>query len=143
MRAVQPSASKRTPGLPAFTIGSIASTMPGRNRGPRPGCGYCAAGTCKPNLEPDCGRFNEVWNLVFMGEYRHEDGTRTDLPKKNIDTGSGFERLAIQLQGKDTVYDTDIFAPIIERIDRAVHKWRGSVGDFGAKSIEVSTIEEG
>ena len=52
-----------------------------------------------------------------MTEYRHEDGTRTELPKKNIDTGSGLERMACILQGKDTVYDTDVFSPILERIE--------------------------
>ena len=80
-------------------------------------CEFCKAGTCKPNLEPDCGRFLEVWNLVFMTEFRHEDGTRTELPKKNIDTGSGLERVACILQGKDSVYETDVFAGIIERIE--------------------------
>jgi len=86
------------------------------DRGPREICAYCRDDTCKPNLEPDCGRFNEVWNLVFMTEYRQEDGTRTELPKKNIDTGSGLERMAVQLQGKDTVYETDVFSDIIARV---------------------------
>jgi alanyl-tRNA synthetase len=95
------------------------------DRGPRETCAYCRAGTCKPNLEPDCGRFNEVWNLVFMTLYQAEDGTRTELPRKNIDTGSGLERMAIQLQGKETVYDTDVFAPIIERVERLSGKSYG------------------
>ena len=88
------------------------------DRGPRAEtCEFCRAGTCKPNLEPDCGRFLEVWNLVFMSEYRHEDGTRTELPKKNIDTGSGLERMACILQGKESIYETDVFSEIIERIE--------------------------
>ena len=86
------------------------------DRGPRPGCEHCARGECKPNLEPDCGRFLEVWNLVFMTLYQDEDGKRTPLPRKNIDTGSGLERVTTVLQGKDTVYDTDIFRPIITKI---------------------------
>lgn len=108
------------------------------DRGPRPAtCAYCAKGECKPNLEPDCGRFNEVWNLVFMSEYRHEDGTRTELPKKNIDTGSGLERMAIQLQGKQTVYETDIFAPIIERVEAITGKSYGEVEgiDFAIRVV--------
>src|SRR5437868_1681535 len=70
------------------------------DRGARPDCEFCRKGTCKPNLEPDCGRFIEVWNLVFMTLYQAEDGTRTPLPRKNIDTGSGLERVTCVLQGK-------------------------------------------
>ncbi len=81
------------------------------DRGPRAEtCKFCRAGTCKPNLEPDCGRFLEVWNLVFMTLYQAEDGSRTELPRKNIDTGSGLERMACILQGKDSIYETDVFS---------------------------------
>ncbi|HEY8173690.1 MAG TPA: alanine--tRNA ligase-related protein, partial [Dehalococcoidia bacterium] len=96
------------------------------DRGPRASCRYCAAGTCKPNLEPDCGRFLEVWNLVFMTLYQHADGSRTELPRKNIDTGSGLERVACVLQGKDTVYDTDVFRPILARIEELTDKTYGA-----------------
>jgi alanyl-tRNA synthetase len=111
------------------------------DRGQRAGCAFCATGECKPNLEPDCGRFNEVWNLVFMSEYRHEDGSRTELPRKNIDTGSGLERMAIQLQGKDTVYETDIFAPIIERVEAVTGKSYGEVAgiDFAIRVVAEHT----
>src|SRR5207249_5958017 len=47
------------------------------DRGPRAGCEYCAAGNCGPNREPECGRFLEIWNLVFMTLYQAEDGTRS------------------------------------------------------------------
>jgi len=96
------------------------------DRGPRDTCDYCRAGRCKPNLEPDCGRFNEVWNLVFMTLYQAADGTRTELPKKNIDTGSGLERMAVQLQGKDTVYETDVFSGLIASVATL------SVKEYGA-----------
>jgi len=95
------------------------------DRGPRPGCAFCANGTCKPNLEPDCGRFLEVWNLVFMTLYQDEHGNRTELPKKNIDTGSGLERVAVILQGKETVYDTDVFRPILKRIEELTRRAYG------------------
>ncbi len=96
------------------------------DRGPRDACAHCRGGTCRPNLEPDCGRFLEVWNLVFMTMYQDEHGNRTELPKKNIDTGSGLERVAVILQGKDTVYDTDVFRPILARIEELTGKPYGA-----------------
>jgi alanyl-tRNA synthetase len=97
------------------------------DRGPRPDrCEYCRAGTCRPNLEPDCGRFLEIWNLVFMELYQAEEGTRTPLPGKNIDTGSGLERVVAAIQGKDTVYDTDVFQPILRRVGELVGPGYGS-----------------
>ena len=63
----------------------------------------------------DGGRFLEVWNLVFMEFNRNEDGSDTPLPRKNIDTGMGLERLTMVLQGKRSVYDTDLYQPIIGR----------------------------
>jgi alanyl-tRNA synthetase len=59
-------------------------------------------------------RFVELWNLVFMQYNRAADGTRTDLPKKNIDTGAGLERILPILGGHDSIFETDLFAPIIE-----------------------------
>ena len=62
----------------------------------------------------DDDRFLEIWNLVFMQFYQAPDGSRTDLPAQNIDTGSGLERVAAVLQGKRSVFETDIFLPILE-----------------------------
>ncbi len=104
------------------------------DRGARADCAYCAQGACRPNLEPDCGRFLEVWNLVFMTLYQAEDGTRTELPRKNIDTGSGLERVACVLQGKETVYETDLFRPIIARIEEL------SVRRYGADAATDTAI---
>lgn len=80
------------------------------DRGIERGCGRA---DCKPGC--DCERFLEIWNLVFMQYFQDLDGTRTPLPKKNIDTGLGLERLTMVLQGKESVFDTDIFRAIIDR----------------------------
>jgi len=77
--------------------------------GPEMGCGRpeCAPGC-------DCNRYLEYWNLVFMQYYQDVDGTRTPLPRKNIDTGLGLERMAAIKQGCRSVYETDLFRPILQ-----------------------------
>ncbi|KAA6310305.1 Alanine--tRNA ligase, partial [termite gut metagenome] len=67
----------------------------------------------------------EIWNLVFMQYNRRTNGTLDELPAKVIDTGMGFERLCMALQGKTSNYDTDIFQPIIKEIARIVGKEYG------------------
>ncbi len=63
----------------------------------------------------DSDRYSEIWNLVFMQFDRAADGTMEDLPKKNIDTGAGFERILTLLQGVESVFETDVFKPIVEQ----------------------------
>jgi alanyl-tRNA synthetase len=62
----------------------------------------------------ECGRYVELWNLVFMQFNRDEQGTMTPLPRPSIDTGAGLERLASVLQGKLSNFETDLFRPLIE-----------------------------
>ncbi len=62
----------------------------------------------------DGARFLEYWNLVLMQNFRNEDGSLSDLPSKNIDTGSGLERVAAIQQGKSSIFETDIFLSIVE-----------------------------
>ncbi|HVB63875.1 MAG TPA: alanine--tRNA ligase [Nitrolancea sp.] len=75
------------------------------------GCGRLDCGpTCAY-----CSRFLETWNLVFMEYFKERDGSQRPLPRRNIDTGMGLERIAMILQNKPSVYETDLYYPIVER----------------------------
>ena len=74
----------------------------------------CGQPDCAPGCDR-CERYLEVWNLVFMQFYQDTEGKRTPLKQRNIDTGMGLERLSMVLQGKDSVFDTDLFRPIIDK----------------------------
>ena len=74
----------------------------------------CGRPECKPNC--DCGRFSEIWNLVFTQYNQDLSGQRTPLPKPNIDTGMGLERTLAAIQGKSSPYETDLFSPLVDHI---------------------------
>ncbi|MDY7041451.1 MAG: alanine--tRNA ligase [Chloroflexota bacterium] len=68
----------------------------------------------------DCGRFIELWNLVFIQYNCDETGHLNPLPAQHVDTGAGFERLVSILQGVDSNYETDLFSPVLDRIQELV-----------------------
>jgi len=84
----------------------------------------CGKPSCGPNC--DCGRFSEIWNLVFTQYNQDREGDRTPLPKPNIDTGMGLERTAAVVQGKTSVYETDLFVPLIQKISKLAGRKYGS-----------------
>src|SRR6184192_554816 len=68
----------------------------------------------------EAGRFLEIWNLVFMQYDRAQDGTLTPLPKPSVDTGLGLERTTAALQGVTSNYHTDVFVPLISKVEQVV-----------------------
>jgi len=71
-------------------------------------------------------RYVEIWNLVFMQYERHADGSLTELPQRNIDTGFGLDRVLTQLQGVESIFDTDLVAPILDAASAATGRAYGS-----------------
>ena len=92
--------------------------------GPTGPCGPCSElhYDMRPGYRDDAGpaeaneKWLEIWNLVFMQWTRFDDGRREDLPAQSIDTGAGLERWAMMLQGKSNLYDTDLFAPLLDYV---------------------------
>jgi alanyl-tRNA synthetase len=87
----------------------------------------CGKAECKPNC--DCGRFSEIWNLVFTQYNQDRSGQRTLLPKPNIDTGMGLERTLAAVQGKPSPYETHLFFPLTDHICRLSGKDYGRDGN--------------
>ena len=82
-----------------------------------------------PLNDPQGDRFMEFWNLVFMQFNQAPDGTRTPLPKPSIDTGAGLERILALVQGKDSVWETDVMSPLIDQASSVTGK-SYRIGDY-------------
>jgi len=87
----------------------------------------------------DCGRFLEIWNLVFTELYLDENGEYHPLPRKNIDTGAGLERMTWAIQGVKSVFDTDLFRPIITRIEEISNV---SYGNAPKKDVSIRVVAD-
>ena len=72
---------------------------------------------CSPECNPscDCGKYVEIWNNVFMEFYKDKNGY-SKLKQKNVDTGLGLERMAMLLQGKETPFEIELFAPVMDKL---------------------------
>ncbi len=83
---------------------------------------------CGPDCSPacSCGRYLEIWNDVFMQYNKKADGTFEPLAQRNVDTGMGLERTICVLNGKKSVYETDLFAGILEKISELSGKTYGA-----------------
>ena len=83
--------------------------------------------SCSPDCSPacDCGHYLEIWNDVFMQYNKTADGKYEPLARRNVDTGMGLERTLCILQGKESVYETDLFVPIISAIETLCGKKYG------------------
>ncbi len=95
---------------------------------------------CGPDCRPGChcGKYIEIWNDVFMQYNKNEEGKFVPLGRHNVDTGMGVERTICMMSGAPTVYDTEIFAPIMAKIDELRSMGKGA----GAPELPSVPAEE-
>jgi len=122
-----------------------------KEKGPNGPCGPCSeifydygeeSGCGKEDCTPacDCGRFVEVWNLVFTQYERKDDGVLGPLPNKNIDTGMGLERLCAVMQGVKSNFETDLFKPITESISKEIGA--EALQNSSSADLDISAIAD-
>ena len=117
-------------------------------------CGPCSeihvdtgAGTCIYEDDPnhtcevngdECGRYVEIWNLVFMQSERQKDGSLLPLKSTHVDTGMGLERIVRIIQGGKSNYDSDLFMPIITKLE----EMSGESYEHGPKGIAFRVVAD-
>ena len=104
------------------------------DRGPQP---HAGPHDCNPG--EDCGRYLEIWNFVFQQYDRKEDGTLVPLSKRNIDTGAGLERTSQVLQGVTDTFKTDLFQPLMKKIESLAGS---KYGDDRARDVSMRVVAE-
>jgi alanyl-tRNA synthetase len=104
------------------------------DRGPQPNA---PPHTCDPG--ESCGRYLEIWNFVFQQYDRKEDGTLVPLSKRNIDTGAGLERTSQVLQGVTDTFKTDLFKPLMKKIETLTGS---TYGDDNARDVSMRVVAE-
>jgi alanyl-tRNA synthetase len=132
-------------GVPAARVQRLGDDnwwAPGKKTDPGP-CGPCSeiyfdkGEAHGPPGGPAGGgpeRYVEIWNLVFMQFNRQPDGSLVELPRKNIDTGAGLERILPILQGTSSVFDTDVLRPLVAAAEQAAGRAYGA----GEEGVDVS-----
>ena len=93
---------------------------------------------CQPG--ETCGKFAEIWNDVFMEFNKTADGRYVPLKQKNVDTGMGVERTVAILQGKDNVYETELFEPIMAKIKSLAKNWDERSARIVADHLRAATF---
>lgn len=119
---------RKDAGVPAHKIAYLPAKNNRRSPGPVGPCGpdteifFRVGSSALPPEDSNPGNDDdnrlEIWNNVFMEYYRDEDGKMTKLKNQNVDTGMGFERMCKVMQGKNSVYETDIFQPLINLVEK-------------------------
>jgi alanyl-tRNA synthetase len=135
--------------IPKARISRLAENFwgPVGNTGP---CGPCSEilvdqgekfGCGKPDCAPgcDCDRYLEIWNLVFTGLNKNEQGEFEKLPKPCIDTGMGFERMVSYMHGKNSTFETELFKDIIDKITEISAK---KLGDNPKTDVSIKIISD-
>ncbi|MBI3120623.1 MAG: alanine--tRNA ligase [Candidatus Kerfeldbacteria bacterium] len=102
--------------------------------------GEGTAPICDPTQEP---RYVEVWNNVFMQYFKEDNGSFRELEQKNVDTGMGLERIAMISQSVSSIFETDLFLPLMQRLDQIVSKPSSITSDLRARRIIADHVRTG
>ncbi|MBU1672505.1 MAG: alanine--tRNA ligase [Actinobacteria bacterium] len=140
---------RSTPGVPPERVIRLGADDNFWDMGATGPCGPCSeilydrgeSLACGPDCRAgcDCDRFLELWNLVFMQYDRRSDQSLVPLPRKNIDTGMGLERLAALKQGVATIFETDIVAPVLQAVSDLCGV---GLGEAGPTDVSLKVVAD-